>query len=277
MPLCAVASSLVAAVTMARAAAGSTGSRSPDRSLVAVGQGGARLLSCWCTSLVDSSGGLAAGWLAALRPSRRIRSAPASCGRGREAGMGAPALRRRCPYGESACDVRTQLAPMTPLSKGEDHMNRRVAANDGSPAGLAAADWAARQALYRNLPLSLVHLSADRPSGETTPVSTAAPREGESRLISEQAQRDMVHSELAILEVQLEGDPRKVLLREAAGAEMLILGSRPLRSSGGFVPGDRGPGARGLHLAAHSDRPVIIDSSSKAASSGDSRARDKDL
>ncbi|KOU63147.1 hypothetical protein ADK57_22775 [Streptomyces sp. MMG1533] len=52
----------------------------------------------------------------------------------------------------------------------------------------------------------------------------------------------MVHSELDILEVQLEGDPRKVLLREAAGAEMLILGSRPLRSSGGFVPGDRGPG-----------------------------------
>ncbi|WP_230196763.1 universal stress protein [Streptomyces coriariae] len=133
-------------------------------------------------------------------------------------------------------------------------MNRRVvAAIDGSPAGLAAADWAARQALYRNLPLSLVHVSADRPSGEATRVSTAAPREGESWLISEEAHRDMVHSELDILEVQLEGDPRKVLLREAAGAEMLVLGSRPLRRSGGFVPG-----GLGLHLAAHSDGPVII-------------------
>ncbi|MCX4458923.1 universal stress protein [Streptomyces sp. NBC_01340] len=133
-------------------------------------------------------------------------------------------------------------------------MNRRVvAAIDGSPASVAAADWAARQALCRNLPLSLVYVSPERPSGEAIPVSTAAPRGGVSRLISEEAHRDMVHSELEILTVQLEGNPRKVLLREAAGAEMLVLGSRPLRSSGGFVLG-----GLGLHLAAHADQPVII-------------------
>ncbi|MFC5201101.1 universal stress protein [Streptomyces kaempferi] len=133
-------------------------------------------------------------------------------------------------------------------------MNRRVvAAIDGSPGGLAAADWAARQALYRGLPLALVHVSREQPPVEAIPISAASPGGGVSRLISDKAHRDMIHSDLDILTVQMAGNPRKVLLHEAGGAEMLVLGSRPLRSLGGFVPG-----RLGLHLAAHSDRPVII-------------------
>lgn len=207
----------------------------------------------WCTPLVTAAAALLLNdWYRS--PSRWVPPALASRGLGRETGMGAPALGRRWPSGESVCDAWTQWAPMTLPSKGEDDMNRRVvAAIDGSPASVAAADWAARQALCRNLPLSLVYVSPERPSGEAIPVSTAAPRGGVSRLISEEAHRDMVHSELEILTVQLEGNPRKVLLREAAGAEMLVLGSRPLGSSGGFVLG-----GLGLHLAAHADQPVII-------------------
>ncbi|MFD1276059.1 universal stress protein [Streptomyces kaempferi] len=143
---------------------------------------------------------------------------------------------------------------MTLPSKGEGDMNRRVvAAIDGSPGGLAAADWAARQALYRGLPLALVHVSREQPPVEAIPISAASPGGGVSRLISDKAHRDMIHSDLDILTVQMAGNPRKVLLHEAGGAEMLVLGSRPLRSLGGFVPG-----RLGLHLAAHSDRPVII-------------------
>ncbi|MEU3246199.1 MULTISPECIES: universal stress protein [unclassified Streptomyces] len=133
-------------------------------------------------------------------------------------------------------------------------MNRRIiAAIDGSQAGLAAADWAARQALYRRVPLSLVHVSCAQPPREAIPVSTSSPEGEVSRLISEKTHRDMIHIDLDVLTVQLAGNPRRVLLHEAADAEMLVLGSRPLTSTKGFLPG-----SLGLYLAAHSDRPVII-------------------
>ncbi|WP_405653295.1 universal stress protein [Streptomyces sp. NBC_00019] len=127
---------------------------------------------------------------------------------------------------------------------------------DGSDESRAAAEWAAREAELRGLPLKLLHV------GEPVPELLAqAPLLGAETLQywSETVPRDAAeglrlrHPGLEIVEEQRRGGPVEILLEEAEDAELLALGSRGLSGIGGFLVG-----SVGLAVVAHAERPVVL-------------------
>ncbi|MER6185911.1 universal stress protein [Streptomyces sp. NPDC001652] len=127
---------------------------------------------------------------------------------------------------------------------------------DGSVESWAAAEWAAREAELRGLPLKLLHV------GEPVPDLLAqAPLLGGETLQyrSETVPRDAAeglrlrHPGLAIVEEQRRGGPAEILLEEEQDAELLVLGSRGLSGIGGFLVG-----SVGLAVVAHAERPVVL-------------------
>ncbi|MFD4511168.1 universal stress protein [Streptomyces sp. NPDC058457] len=127
---------------------------------------------------------------------------------------------------------------------------------DGSPESRAAAEWAAREALLRGLPLKIVHV------GEPAPVPVAqAPLVGpETRqhwtrqMPSEAAEGlRLRHPGLEVLTEQLTGDVPEVLCEAADSADLLVLGSRGFGGIGGFVVG-----SVSLAVVARVERPVVL-------------------
>lgn len=121
-------------------------------------------------------------------------------------------------------------------------MSREIVAGvDGSPESLAAADWAAREALSRELPLRLVHAWRWEPldlpllQDPTTQQQAAQGvlREAEAAV----AER---HPELS-LTAQVIGDaPVAALLDTSREAELLVLGSRGHGAVAGYLLGSYG-------------------------------------
>ncbi|MET7380599.1 universal stress protein [Streptomyces sp. NPDC005526] len=131
-----------------------------------------------------------------------------------------------------------------------------VAGLDGSREGLAAAHWAAREALRRGLPLRLVH------AWEGLPDRDAAAGLPEVRVPQFQARRVLraaadqlseLYPQLQIVAEQVRKQPGPALLDEAEHAELLVLGSQGLGSVGGFVAG-----SVAMSTVAHADRPVVL-------------------
>lgn len=127
---------------------------------------------------------------------------------------------------------------------------------DGSIGSRAAAEWAAREAELRGLPLKLLHV------GEPVPVLLArAPllRAETLQYWSETVPRDAAeglrlrHPGLEIVEEQRRGGPAEILLEEAQDAELLALGSCHLSGIGGFLVG-----SVGLVVVAYAERPVVL-------------------
>ncbi|MBC7271512.1 MAG: universal stress protein [Streptomyces sp.] len=127
---------------------------------------------------------------------------------------------------------------------------------DGSAESRAAAEWAAREAQLRDLPLKLVHV------WEPVPEPMAqAPLLGAETMQhwSERIPRDAVdglrlrHPGLQVSAEQVPGGPAEVLTRVAGEAELLVLGSRGLSGVGGFMVG-----SVGLSVVAHAERPVVL-------------------
>ncbi|MFE6855356.1 universal stress protein, partial [Streptomyces sp. NPDC057674] len=124
---------------------------------------------------------------------------------------------------------------------------------DGSPESLAAADWAAREALHRDLPLRLAHawrwepidlpLVQDRASQER--VADAVLREAEATI----GQR---YPKLTVTAEVLTDTPVAALLGTAERAEMLVIGSRGHGAVAGFLLG-----SYGQQIIADSTRPVV--------------------
>ncbi|MGW2643035.1 universal stress protein [Streptomyces sp. NPDC001348] len=144
-------------------------------------------------------------------------------------------------------------------------MSRTVAVGlDDSPESRAAAEWAAREALMRGLPLKIVHVWEPVPASllasETqrhwngrsgTGVPTAEewgriPRESEEGI-------RLRHPGIDVFGEQLTGSPAEVLCEAAASAELLVLGSRGLGRIGGFLVG-----SVGLAVVARAERPVVL-------------------
>ncbi|MEU5293772.1 universal stress protein [Streptomyces umbrinus] len=141
-------------------------------------------------------------------------------------------------------------------------MPRNVTAGlDGSPESLAAADWAAREALLRDMPLRLVHAREWEPyayaplGGVSVPRSVSdahrdwaahMPREAESRL----ARR---YPGLRIGTDSMAEKPVPALLAAAEDAEVLVLGSRGLNGVSGFLLG-----SVALAVVARTARPVVL-------------------
>ncbi|GAA2405272.1 universal stress protein [Streptomyces glaucosporus] len=110
---------------------------------------------------------------------------------------------------------------------------------DGSPESLAAADWAAREARLRSLPLRLVHVEeAESHHRRFLSAMDAEAREGWRRM-PDDAAAGLVgrHPGLEVGVERLAGRPAEVLVEAAADAGLLVLGSHGRGALAGFLVG----------------------------------------
>ncbi|GAA2271905.1 universal stress protein [Streptomyces atrovirens] len=127
---------------------------------------------------------------------------------------------------------------------------------DGSLESRAAAEWAAREAKLRGLPLRLVHVwePVPEPVAESVHLSAEKQRHWSERIPGEVAAK--IRSRHPGVEVTVEpipGRPMDVLPEVAKDTELLVLGSRGLSGLGGFLVG-----SVGMPVIAHTDTPVVL-------------------
>ncbi|MGW4777998.1 universal stress protein [Streptomyces filamentosus] len=128
-----------------------------------------------------------------------------------------------------------------------------VAGVDGSPESLAAADWAAREAEHRGLPLRLAHAWRWEPLD----LPLVQDREAQERVAEEvvrtaEAELTARHPKVAITSGVLPDTPVPALLGTLDEAEMLVIGSRGHGAVAGFLLG-----SYGQQVIAASTRPVV--------------------
>ncbi|WP_432193163.1 universal stress protein [Streptomyces sp. bgisy027] len=128
---------------------------------------------------------------------------------------------------------------------------------DGSPEGLAAADWAAREARLRAVPLRVVHAGEQQPHAYAPFATEAVALPGEDRcarmLQDAEVSLTYRHPGLGIIAEQLAGQPAAVLSAAAREAEVLVLGSRGLgRASGRLF------GSVALAVVGRAEGPVVL-------------------
>ncbi|MER6185874.1 universal stress protein [Streptomyces sp. NPDC001652] len=128
-----------------------------------------------------------------------------------------------------------------------------IAGVDGSEESLAAAEWAAREAIRRERPLRLVHARSWHPreDGELAP---AAQRHMARRVLRQAEDRIRRACPNVVLDdEQVDGPATSALLRVAEQADVLVLGSRGLSGFTGFLVGSVAQG-----VVARSERPVVL-------------------
>ncbi|MBH5338349.1 universal stress protein [Streptomyces pactum] len=124
---------------------------------------------------------------------------------------------------------------------------------DGSAESLAAADWAASEALRRNLPLRVVHAWHWEPL--TVPVVNDRDAQAEwARTLLSDAGRRLTerHPGLEHTAEILDREPVPALVDAAKDAEMLVLGSRGHGAIAGFLLG-----SHAQQVIAAAGRPVV--------------------
>ncbi|MEU2429393.1 universal stress protein [Streptomyces sp. NPDC007861] len=134
-------------------------------------------------------------------------------------------------------------------------MSRHVTAGlDGSPQSTAAAEWAAREALLREVPLRLVHAD-EWPVWTADPeVRAAVQRRWADQLLTGAAEQLRAKNpSLDITTRRLSGRPPAALAAEAADADLLVLGSRGLSCVMGFVLG-----SVGMETITATEAPVVL-------------------
>ncbi|WP_405718050.1 universal stress protein [Streptomyces sp. NBC_01537] len=129
-----------------------------------------------------------------------------------------------------------------------------VAGIDGSARSLAAADWAAREAVLRRATLRLVHATPSTP-GLVIPVTAAEmwQQVGEEVLDRTVVDLGERYPDLVVRGEQLSGHPAETLLSAAANAGLLVLGAR---GTGGFD--GLAMGSVALRAAAAATCPVVV-------------------
>ncbi|WP_030610300.1 universal stress protein [Streptomyces fulvoviolaceus] len=131
-----------------------------------------------------------------------------------------------------------------------------VAGLDGSPESRAAAEWAAREAKLRGLPLKIVHVWEPVPAPMAqAPLLGAETQQHWSERVPREAAEGLRlrHPGVEVSVEQLTGGAAEVLTKAAEDAELLVLGSRGLSGLGGFLVG-----SVGLSVVAHAERPVVL-------------------
>ncbi|WP_282692375.1 universal stress protein [Streptomyces sp. CC208A] len=128
-----------------------------------------------------------------------------------------------------------------------------VAGVDGSPESLAAAEWAAREAEHRAVPLRLVHAWRWEPLD----LPLVQDRESQERVAEEvvhAAETEIAgrHPELKVTADVLPDTPVAALLDAQTGAGMLVIGSRGYGAVAGFLLG-----SYGQQIIAAATRPVV--------------------
>ncbi|MGR3867481.1 universal stress protein [Streptomyces graminifolii] len=125
---------------------------------------------------------------------------------------------------------------------------------DGSRESLAAADWAAREALRRGVPLRMVHAwDAASPDTSTLP-ELEAPRFWARRILREAMDRvNERYPQVYLSAEQISRPPAEALATADAEAELLVLGSRAFSGFGGFLAGSVASAT-----VARVTRPVVL-------------------
>ncbi|WP_333735526.1 universal stress protein [Streptomyces sp. IBSBF 2806] len=127
---------------------------------------------------------------------------------------------------------------------------------DGSQESRAAAEWAAREARLRGLPLKIVHVwePVPGPMAQAPLLGAETHQHWTERIPREAAQGlRLRHPGVEVRTEQVSGRPAEALAEAASSAELLVLGSRGLGGLGGFMVG-----SVGLSVIAHADRPVVL-------------------
>ncbi|MFJ7987329.1 universal stress protein [Streptomyces sp. NPDC096351] len=133
-------------------------------------------------------------------------------------------------------------------------MSREIVAGvDGSPESLAAADWAAREALHRDLPLRLAHAWRWEPL-DLPLLQDRASQEGVADALLSDARETLArrYPDLALTAGVLDDTPVAALLGTEDRAEMLVIGSRGHGAVAGFLLG-----SYGQQIIAGATRPVV--------------------
>ncbi|MFG1665023.1 universal stress protein [Streptomyces sp. Y7] len=129
-----------------------------------------------------------------------------------------------------------------------------VAGIDGSERSLAAADWAAREALLRGVPLLLVRALPPLPGGAVpAPATETLHHLGEHIVHRALAELGARHPDLEVGGEQAEDAPAIALLAAARDAGLVVVGAR---GSGGFD--GLAVGSVALRVSAAADCPVVV-------------------
>ncbi|MFJ8160095.1 universal stress protein [Streptomyces sp. NPDC096136] len=136
-------------------------------------------------------------------------------------------------------------------------MDQRITVGlDGSPQSAAAARWAAREAELRHTRLHLVH-AGERSAPIGVPEAAGAVRAegaGADALLRESAAAlRRVHPDLDVTTGTVCGPPAAALATEAAGSDLLVLGSRGLGTLTGFAVG-----SVAHEVLRSTERPVVL-------------------
>ncbi|MGP3948968.1 universal stress protein [Streptomyces sp. 7N604] len=125
---------------------------------------------------------------------------------------------------------------------------------DGSPESLAAADWAADEAMRRRLPLHLVHAWMLPPQTARVAQEPEVRRQWSLHILRE-AEADLTarHPELAVSAEQAPDTAVEALLARNGTSEMLVLGSRGHGAVTGFLLG-----SIGMQVLARARNPVVM-------------------
>jgi nucleotide-binding universal stress UspA family protein len=125
---------------------------------------------------------------------------------------------------------------------------------DGTDHALAAADWAADEAVRRGAVLRLVHAWVWR-AGDVGYVGDRNAEERWVRNVLDEARARVArkHPDLDVTTELLVDDPVPTLLAEAVRAEMLVLGSRGYGTLTGFLVG-----SVSLHVLRQAAGPVVM-------------------
>ncbi|MGV9854137.1 universal stress protein [Streptomyces sp. NPDC003442] len=125
---------------------------------------------------------------------------------------------------------------------------------DGSPESFTAANWAAREAQRRQLPLSLVHASLWQAGDLPAPDSEDTLGHWAQRILRD-GERELSgrYPDLPLTAEQVPTTAVTALLERAEGAEMLVLGSRGLSALTGFLLG-----SVGQQVLARATCPVVM-------------------
>ncbi|MET8560184.1 universal stress protein [Streptomyces flaveolus] len=136
-------------------------------------------------------------------------------------------------------------------------MSRTVTVGlDDSPESRAAAEWAAREALLRGLPLKIVHVHEPTPAFVArTPLPDLDDYQHWARQLTHESADGirLRHPGIEVTTEQLAGTVADVLCEAAGFAELLVLGSRGLGGLGGFMVG-----SVSLGVVARAERPVVL-------------------
>ncbi|WP_405539772.1 universal stress protein [Streptomyces sp. NBC_00075] len=128
-----------------------------------------------------------------------------------------------------------------------------IAGIDGSAESLAAAEWAAHEAVRRDRPLRLVHVWNWHPRQDGELATAAARHLGRRALRQAEERIGHVCPGVRLDDEQVEGPATTALLRASEQADMLVLGSRGLSGLTGFLVG-----SVGLGVVARARRPVVL-------------------